>query len=287
MRSLTLSLLLPLAVACSTSSESLVGSQLDDDPASGRSGSSSSSSSGGAMPNQPAVCRSVQGTVNGTGSSGLRVRAEPNTDSAERGRVDEGSTVTIYCQTEGENIQGSSVWSYLGADRGYVAGAYVDTGSEGFDPDVPRCDAASLACGAAAPPPDPTDPGTDTAPDPIGSSPAVDVEGPAIRAHVQAFANDACAVLGACTISTYAGHSPSADLALDFLTSDEYGEHPTDDYAFGDRLAAYAVKYMAEYRIEYVIYRQRIHMGEDWDAMSDRGGVTENHYDHVHVTFEP
>ena len=40
--------------------------------------------------------------------------------------------------------------------------------------------------------------------------------------------------------------------------------------------------------IEYIIYSQKIWSvergGEGWRGMSDRGSVTANHYDHVHVT---
>ena len=40
--------------------------------------------------------------------------------------------------------------------------------------------------------------------------------------------------------------------------------------------------------IEYIIYSQQIwsveRAGEGWRGMSDRGSVTANHYDHVHVT---
>ncbi|MBS2938612.1 SH3 domain-containing protein [Nocardioides sp. J2M5] len=40
--------------------------------------------------------------------------------------------------------------------------------------------------------------------------------------------------------------------------------------------------------IEYIIYSQKIwsveRSGEGWRGMSDRGSVTANHYDHVHVT---
>jgi hypothetical protein len=37
----------------------------------------------------------------------------------------------------------------------------------------------------------------------------------------------------------------------------------------------------------YIIWKQRyydIRSGGGWDMMSDRGGVTANHYDHVHVS---
>ena len=34
-----------------------------------------------------------------------------------------------------------------------------------------------------------------------------------------------------------------------------------------------------------MIWRQRINFGSGWQLMEDRGGVTANHYDHVHVSF--
>ncbi|MBB4701356.1 hypothetical protein BJ982_002900 [Sphaerisporangium siamense] len=39
--------------------------------------------------------------------------------------------------------------------------------------------------------------------------------------------------------------------------------------------------------IMYIIWRQRyydIRTGAGWRQMSDRGGITANHYDHVHVS---
>ncbi|MGI5125530.1 hypothetical protein ACQEVB_01830 [Pseudonocardia sp. CA-107938] len=53
----------------------------------------------------------------------------------------------------------------------------------------------------------------------------------------------------------------------------------------GDALAACALKNKAALGITYVIWRQRINFGQGWQGMEDRGGVTANHYDHVHVSF--
>jgi len=53
----------------------------------------------------------------------------------------------------------------------------------------------------------------------------------------------------------------------------------------GDSLAACALKNKAALGITYVIWRQRINFGQGWQGMEDRGGVTANHYDHVHVSF--
>jgi hypothetical protein len=103
---------------------------------------------------------------------------------------------------------------------------------------------------------------------------------------VQAFANTACGVLGACTPSTYEGHQPTADRAVDILVSDEYGQVASDGNALGDALAELALARQSEFAITYVIWRQRINFGEGWKPMDDRGSITQNHFDHVHTSFE-
>lgn len=266
---------LVLAIGCHSSSDSLV----DDDPGGGVGTTPPEGDAGGSSSSgEPPRCPSTAGRVEGAAS--LNVRAEPSSDSAAQGKVQAGAVLAIYCQADGEDVDGNAAWDYLGRDLGYVADRYVTR-----DGEPPPCTAMLRECGAAVEEPPPS--GTDAPPSPLGSSPPVEITGPAVQAHVQDFANDVCAVTGACTIGTYSGHSPSADLALDILISDEYGELPTDDDALGDRVAAYALANQAAYRIEYVIFRQRIDMGDGWDAMEDRGSITENHLDHVHVTFEP
>lgn len=126
--------------------------------------------------------------------------------------------------------------------------------------------------------------GSPDAPTPMDQP--VDIEGPDVLPHVQAFANAACGTLGACQPSTYVGHSPSAERAVDILVSDVYGEVPPDDNALGDALAELALARQAEFGITYVIWRQRINFGSGWDPMEDRGSITQNHYDHVHTSFE-
>jgi len=53
-------------------------------------------------------------------------------------------------------------------------------------------------------------------------------------------------------------------------------------------IAAFLQANRVELGISYLIYEQRIWTvqrgGEGWRGMSDRGGATANHYDHVHVT---
>jgi hypothetical protein len=55
----------------------------------------------------------------------------------------------------------------------------------------------------------------------------------------------------------------------------------------GNEVAAYLQANRAELGVEYLIWRQRIWRpatSGSWRGMSDRGGATANHMDHVHVT---
>lgn len=54
----------------------------------------------------------------------------------------------------------------------------------------------------------------------------------------------------------------------------------------GDQLAAYVLDRRVEFGVTYVIWRQRINYGNGWEPMADRGGITANHYDHAHVSFD-
>ncbi len=128
---------------------------------------------------------------------------------------------------------------------------------------------------------------TDAQPDPgPGSDRVVDIEGPDVLPHVQRYANAVCTATGACTISTYEGHQPVASRALDTLVSDVYGSVPTDNNALGDEVAAFALAHQVEFGVTYVIWRQRINFGSGFEPMEDRGSITQNHFDHVHVSFE-
>lgn len=59
-----------------------------------------------------------------------------------------------------------------------------------------------------------------------------------------------------------------------------------NDQALGDQIAAYLQANADSLNIEYLIWRQRIWINGQggWTWMADRGGITANHYDHVHVT---
>ncbi|MEV8637558.1 hypothetical protein AB0395_38540 [Streptosporangium sp. NPDC051023] len=73
--------------------------------------------------------------------------------------------------------------------------------------------------------------------------------------------------------------------ACDFMMSGG-GSMPTaDNVRLGDEIAAWALKNKDRLGVKYVIWRQRINSGSGWRFMSDRGGVTANHYDHVHISM--
>ena len=70
------------------------------------------------------------------------------------------------------------MWNLLDEEGGYVSDAYLD-GPRGFAKGAPRCDETP-----ATPPK--TDAGTSSG----GTGGTVDIEGPAVRPHVQFFADD-------------------------------------------------------------------------------------------------
>jgi hypothetical protein len=101
----------------------------------------------------------------------------------------------------------------------------------------------------------------------------------AVKPHVRAAARFLGCRFGEPTMYGVAGRAGTSDhpagLAVDFMV----------DRATGDALAACALHNRNALGISYVIWRQRINFGNGWQLMEDRGGLTANHYDHVHVSF--
>ncbi|MEW2354731.1 hypothetical protein [Spirillospora sp. NPDC029432] len=75
--------------------------------------------------------------------------------------------------------------------------------------------------------------------------------------------------------------------ACDFMESTG-GQMPSASArAHGDAVAQYVIDNASRFGIKYVIWRQRIYDmrgSGGWRQMEDRGSVTQNHYDHVHVS---
>ena len=92
-------------------------------------------------------------------------------------------------------------------------------------------------------------------------------------------------------ITSFSGYRPgdSGDhgkgLAIDFMVP--------ESSELGDKIAEYAIQNMASRGISYILWKQRFYAPFDskygpantWNPMPDRGSVTENHYDHVHVSM--
>ncbi|NUT11144.1 MAG: hypothetical protein HOQ38_11780 [Nonomuraea sp.] len=75
--------------------------------------------------------------------------------------------------------------------------------------------------------------------------------------------------------------------ACDFMMSQGGTMASGADADRGDALAEWLIKNGPRIGVMYIIWKQRyydIRSGGGWDPMSDRGGVTANHYDHVHVS---
>ncbi|MEV6982194.1 hypothetical protein AB0M95_13170 [Sphaerisporangium sp. NPDC051017] len=75
--------------------------------------------------------------------------------------------------------------------------------------------------------------------------------------------------------------------ACDFMLSSGGAMPSAGQAALGGAIAAWAIKNGGKLGVKYVIYRQRIYnLGfPGWRAMEDRGGVTANHFDHVHISM--
>ena len=113
-------------------------------------------------------------------------------------------------------------------------------------------------------------------------------ENAGLQPQTAAFKEEVANLFG---ITSFSGYRPgdSGDhgkgLAIDFMV-------PVSS-ALGDQIAEYAVKNMASRGINYIIWKQRFYAPYDskygpaytWNPMPDRGSVTENHYDHVHVSM--
>lgn len=102
----------------------------------------------------------------------------------------------------------------------------------------------------------------------------------AVKSHVREAAGFFGCRFGRPTMFGVAGRGGPSDhpggLAIDFMVN----------RATGDALAQCALDNMKALGIKYVIWEQRINSGSGWRPMADRGGVTANHFDHVHVSFQ-
>ena len=109
-----------------------------------------------------------------------------------------------------------------------------------------------------------------------------------LQPQTAAFKEEVANLFGITSFSGYRPGDPGdhgKGLAIDFMV-------PVSS-ALGDQIADYAIQNMASRGINYIIWKQRFYAPFDskygpaytWNPMPDRGSVTENHYDHVHVSM--
>lgn len=109
-----------------------------------------------------------------------------------------------------------------------------------------------------------------------------------LQPQAEAFRQDVAAQFGLTDIGGYREGDPQdhgQGLAVDVMV-------PVGSEV-GNQVAQYAVDNISNAGISYIIYRQQFYAPVDniygpantWNQMPDRGSVTENHYDHVHVSF--
>lgn len=113
-------------------------------------------------------------------------------------------------------------------------------------------------------------------------------ENAGLQPQTAAFKEEVANLFGITSFSGYRPGDPGdhgKGLAIDFMV-------PVSS-ALGDQIAEYAIQNMASRGINYIIWKQRFYAPYDskygpaytWNPMQDRGSVTENHYDHVHVSM--
>ena len=111
---------------------------------------------------------------------------------------------------------------------------------------------------------------------------------PHLQPQAEAFRQDVAAQFGLTDIGGYREGDPQdhgQGLAVDVMV-------PVGSEV-GNQVAQYAVDNISNAGISYIIYRQQFYAPVDniygpantWNQMPDRGSITENHYDHVHVSF--
>ncbi|MEV0593739.1 coiled-coil domain-containing protein [Nonomuraea cavernae] len=104
----------------------------------------------------------------------------------------------------------------------------------------------------------------------------------AIRALIQK--NFALPYSVGCFRSGSSGEHPLGR-ACDFMMSSGGSMPSAANQALGDRVAEWTLQNKAKLGVKYVIWKQRINHGSGWSTMSNRGSITENHFDHVHISM--
>ena len=129
-----------------------------------------------------------------------------------------------------------------------------------------------------------------TTEEPATTQTPVNVNTTGLQPQAAAYMTEIANLYGITSFSTYrAGDTGDhgKGLAVDFMVP--------ESSALGDQIAEYTAANMASRGVSYIIWKQRFYApfnsiygpAYTWNLMPDRGSITENHYDHVHVSFNP
>ncbi|WNZ94506.1 LysM peptidoglycan-binding domain-containing protein [Streptococcus iniae] len=122
----------------------------------------------------------------------------------------------------------------------------------------------------------------------VAPTPSLNTTG--LQPQAATYMNEVAGIYGITHFSTYRpgdSQDHGKGLAVDFMV-------PVSS-VLGDQVADYTIANMASRKVSYIIWKQRFYSpypsiygpANTWNLMPDRGSVTENHYDHVHVSFNP
>lgn len=130
-----------------------------------------------------------------------------------------------------------------------------------------------------APEPEPT---PEPVQEPVVTDPYANPQNAGLTENAASFKEEVTAVYGVEDFSLVRPGDPGdhgSGRAVDFMVY--------SDAALGNQIADYSISNMAANGISYVIWQQQIYGdgNQQWVGMEDRGSITANHYDHVHVSF--
>lgn len=216
----------------------------------------------------------------------------PQADSSEEVTTATADLTTNQVTVDNQTVQVADLFQPIAEAPKEVASnsevAETVTAAEEVAPStgtsVPEEQTAETSSAVAAEAPQATTP---AAPDYAGLAVAKS-ENAGLQPQTAAFKEEIANLFG---ITSFSGYRPgdSGDhgkgLAIDFMVAERS--------ELGDKIAEYAIQNMASRGISYIIWKQRFYAPFDskygpantWNPMPDRGSVTENHYDHVHVSM--
>jgi len=196
-----------------------------------------------------------------TTTAELNVRSGPGTGNTIVKTIGSGTRVTLVNgQTQSAN---GHQWVQIG-DGQWVAKTY-------------------LSCGGSAP----------SSPPPSGSS------GGSVSSQPTSYTTSGYTYTGkraqtlnflkarfTASATTYASHSEGALSSADLWTTGAAFGKDNSGVSGMNTLADYIAAHLNELGVKYVIWKQRINLGSGWRGMENRGSITQNHFDHVHITFQ-